>query len=122
MTMIEPLAAENRRLRNSETSSIGWGRRRSQATNTAAAAAASAKPASGGRAGPAPFGGLDDGEHQGADGQGGQDQTDDIDRRGGRVPGGRHEEDATEERHRGHRGHGDKDAAPPEVLEQPAAR
>jgi len=45
MTMIEPLAAENRRLRNSETSSIGWRRRRSQAMNTAAAAAANVKPA-----------------------------------------------------------------------------
>ncbi len=44
MVMIEPLAAENRRLRNSDTSSIGCARRRSQATNTAVVAALRLKP------------------------------------------------------------------------------
>ena len=44
IVMIEPLAAEKRRLRNSDTSSIGCARRRSQATNTAVTAAVRANP------------------------------------------------------------------------------
>ena len=44
-TVTAPLAALNRILRNSRTSSIGWAIRRSQPTNTASSTAATAKPA-----------------------------------------------------------------------------
>src|SRR4029453_3612457 len=74
-----------------------------------------------GCAGPASNGGLDDGQTQGAGGESGEDETNDIDGWSSRVPGRRHEQGGTDECHSGDGGHGDEDAAPPEVLEQPTA-
>ncbi len=44
-TVTAPLAALNRMLRKSRTSSIGWAARRSQPTNAASRAAETANPA-----------------------------------------------------------------------------
>ena len=101
--LIEALAPENRRLRKSAMSSIGWVVRRSQATNAATNSVPSANPARMDAATPAPFGHLDDRPDDGGEAEDRQAGTDRVEPPTSGVPGLGDQPEAGDERDGDHR-------------------
>ena len=121
-TVTAPLAAENRRFANRLTSSIGSATRRSHATNATSATADDGEARERGRRAPSPHRRLDDRVDEQTDRRRRQRQTATVETRGRRVARRRRPQRDEHDRDRRGRNHGQEDAAPPEVLEQPAAR
>ena len=115
------LPPENRRLANTETSSIGCTRRRSHTANAISTPVASANPIYGVRADPSPVRRLDDGVDQGGHADRGQDKPAHIHRWSSWVPRGWYPQPATDDGHRGDRHVDPEDGAPCEMFEQPTA-